>query len=260
MVVGHHALALERRGDGDPEPLREPSERADRPVACNAGPREHDRVRRRREGARGSLHLVLGGRRVAGNVDLERLGVGRALRDVFRQHDERGAGPLGLGLLERLPNHLGCGVAQRDHVAPLGERAVDRDEVDDLMGLLEEPVEPGLCHQRDERMGVQLRVGDPEHEVERARTERRETDPRATGQRAVDVRHESGATFVARRDEPDRRVGHGVDHVEVLLPRQAEHVLDALVLQARDQELRDVALVPGCHARKPTLARREAPE
>ena len=73
----------------------------------------------------------------------------------------------------------------------------------------------------------------------------------------TDLAHLNGAALVTRRDESDRRVGERVDDVEVLLARQAEHILDALVLEARNEELRDVALRLGCHARKPTLARQD---
>ena len=53
-------------------------------------------------------------------------------------------------------------------------------------------------------MRVELRVRDPEHQVERARAQRRETDARLAGQRAVRVGHEGGAALVAGRHEPDR--------------------------------------------------------
>ena len=244
MIVGHRALALEGGGHRDAEPLGEPAERADRAVPRHTGAGEHDRVGRGGKGVGGPLHLVVGRRRIPRDVDLQGPRVGGALGDVFGQHDERRARSFGLGLLERLADHLGRGVAQGDHVAPLRERPVDRHEVDHLVRLLVEAVEAGLRHQGDQRMGVQLRVRDPEHEVERTRAERRQAHAGAARERAVDVGHERGAALVARRHEPDRRVGQRVDHVEVLFTREAEHELDAFVLEALHEELGDVALLP----------------
>ena len=118
--------------------------------------------------------------------------------------EERRARPLGRGLLEGLADHLRRGRAHRDHVAPLRDRPEQRHEVDELVRLLVDPVEPRLRGDRDERMGVELRVRDAEHQVDRARTEGREAHARLAGERPVRVGHERGAALVARRDEPDR--------------------------------------------------------
>ena len=203
-----------------------------------------------------AMHLVFRRRRIARDVDLERRGVGDALGDVLRHDDERGARPLGLRLLERLADHLGGGVAERDHVAPLRHRAVQRNEVYDLVRLLVEPVEPRLGHDGDEWVRVELGVRDPEDQVERARPERREADARLAGQCAVGVGHERRPAFVACGHEPDRGIGEGVDHVEVLLAGQSEDVLDPLVLETRHEQLRDGSLGQGRHADSLALRRR----
>ena len=93
-------------------------------------------------------------------------------------------------------------------------------------------------------MRVELRVRDAQHQVDGAGPERGQAHAGRAGERAVRVGHERGAPFVTRRDEPDRRVDQGVDHVEVLLAGQPEHELDAFVLEALDDQTSDGADVP----------------
>ncbi len=105
-----------------------------------------------------------------------------------------------------------------------------------LVGLLVEAVQAGLRGDRDERMRVEVGVRDPEHQVDRARAERGQAHARTSRERAVGVGHERRAAFVTGRDEPDRGVRERIDHVEVLLARQPEDVLDPLVLEALDEQ------------------------
>ena len=104
------------------------------------------------------------------------------------------------------------------------------------MGLLVDAVEPRLRGDGDERMRVELRVRDAEHQVDRARSERGQAHAGLARERAVRVGHERRASFVPRGHEADRRVDQRIDHVEVLLAREAEHELDALVLEALDDQ------------------------
>jgi hypothetical protein len=117
--------------------------------------------------------------------------------------------------------------------------------------LLVEPAEPGLGHDRDERMRIELGVRDAQHQVDRAGTEGRQAHAGLPGERPVRVGHERGASLVARGHEPDRRIDQRVDHVEVLLAGEPEDILDALVLEAGDQQLRDVPLARGRHPGQP---------
>ena len=148
------------------------------------------------------------------------------------------------------------GAASRSvhHVAPLRDRAEQRYEVDHLVRLLVEPVQPGLRRERHQRVRVELGVRDPEDEVERAGAERREADARLAGQRAVGVGHERGTALVPGRHEADRAVRQRVDDVQVLLAREPEDVLDAFVLETGDEELRDGAFVRTGSHRQPTFA------
>ena len=86
----------------------------------------------------------------------------------------------------------------------------------------------------------------PCRQVERARPERGEADPRPAGQPTVGRRHERGGLFMAGQDELDARLPQRLDNVEVLLARNAEDVFDALVLQGSDKQVRSLG-----HQRRP---------
>ena len=134
---------------------------------------------------------------------------------------------------------------------PLHDRLEHRDDVDVLVGLLVHALEVRLPGQRDERRAVQERVRDGGDEVRRARAERAEADAGAAGEAAVHVGHVGPALLVADRHEADRGVVQGLVQIEGLLARNAEHVLDALRLQAFHEQVRRLAraqlpqLLPG---------------
>ena len=219
----------------------------------DAGTRQHHGVTRRLQHVGRPMHLILGRRRVARHVDRQRRALGRQLRDVFGKHDERRTRPFGRGQLERFADHLRRRHRQRDHVAPLRDGSVERHDVDELVGLLVDAAQPGLRRDGDERMGVELRVRDPEHQIDRPGTERGQAHAGPARERPVRVGHERGASLVPRGHEPDGRVDQRVDHVEVLLAREAEHELDALVLEALDDQPSDGADAIG-HSDEPTRA------
>ena len=80
-------------------------------------------------------------------------------------------------------------------------------------------------------------VGGARREVQRARPERRDADARLAGEPAVRCGHEGGRLLVPGQDELDRGRPQRLDHVEVLLARDAEDAVDALVLERRDQQI-----------------------
>ena len=110
-----------------------------------------------------------------------------------------------------------------------------------LVGLLVHALEVRLSRQRDERRAVQERVRDRGDEVRRARAERAQADPGAARQPAVHVGHVAAALLVPHRDEGDRGVLQGLVQVEGLLPRDAEHVLDAFGFEAFHEQVRRLA-------------------
>ena len=65
--------------------------------------------------------------------------------------------------------------------------------------------------------------------------ERAQAHAGAAGQPAVGVGHVRAALLVADRHELNRRIGQRFVQVKRLLARDAEHVLDALGLQALDE-------------------------
>ena len=113
----------------------------------------------------------------------------------------------------------------------------DPDQVDVLVRLLVHPLEVGLAGERDERRAIEERVGDRGDEVRGARTERAEAHAGAAGQPPVRVGHVGAALLVADGDELDRGVGQRLVEVERLLAGDAEHVLDALGLEALDEHI-----------------------
>ena len=162
VVVGEDALAVEGRGDRDAERLgeaaqgrgRAPARAAPCPastIGC-AGLAQDAAARSTcpREGSSGR-----------GTFTAQRLRpVGcRRLLDVLGDGQVDGAGPLGLGELERLADHLRHRARRRHQRGPLGHRREHRDQVHALVGLLEAAVHADLGRQRDHRRRVGRRVG-----------------------------------------------------------------------------------------------------
>ena len=144
---------------------------------------------------------------------------------------------LGLGDLEGLADDLGDDRRVAHTRVPLGDRAHDRQDVDVLVGLLVHPFQVALAGEDDDRGAIEERVGDPRHEVRRAGPQGRETDARPTGEAAVGVGHVRGRLLVPRRNEADGRARQRLVEVDGLLSGHAEHVRDALGLQAGDEEI-----------------------
>ena len=61
--------------------------------------------------------------------------------------------------------------------------------------------------------------------------------PGLAGEPAVGRRHEGGRLLVPGQDQLDLRALQQLDDVEVLLARNAEDAVDALVLQRRDEKI-----------------------
>ena len=99
-----------------------------------------------------------------------------------------------------------------------------------------DPVSRALSGDRHEGRTIEVRVGDAGGEIRRTGPEGGEAHTRTTRQPPVRVGHEGRALLVTRRDEADGGVDQGIDDVQDLLAGDAEHVLDALVLEATDDE------------------------
>src|SRR2546428_21990 len=121
---------------------------------------------------------------------------------------------------------------------PLHRRAEEREQVEVLVGLLVKALGARLCGDGHERRVVHVGVGHAGQEVGRARAERREAKPGLAAEPPLHVRHERGTLLVARLQEADLRVEERVEQRERLLARYAEGPVDALALEAADEQLR----------------------
>ena len=251
MVVGEHALAVEGGRHRDVQRLGEPvsaalaSARAAPWPASTTGLRAARRISAARstcsaDGSSGRGTLTRSGASADG---------AGGLLDVLGDRQVDGAGPLGLGELERLADHL-RGRAGRGHQRrPLGHRREHRDQVDALVRLLVAAVHPDLGRERDQRRGVGGGVGDAEQQVDRPGPEGRRAHAGLAGQPAVDLGHERGALLVAGEHVVDRGLRQRLDQPDVLLAGDAEDVRDALVLQALDDQFGGGARLLGHEAK-----------
>ena len=169
-------------------------------------------------------------------------GVELGLHHVLGQLDVRGARLLRLGDLERLADDLGDDVRVREARVPLRDRPHHPQQVDVLVRLLVHALEVALAGERDQRRAVEVGVGHRGDQVQRAGAERPQADAGAAGQAPVDVGHVGAALLVADGHELDRGVVERLVEVERLLARDAEHVRDALGLEALDEDVRSLAL------------------
>jgi hypothetical protein len=97
--------------------------------------------------------------------------------------------------------------------------------------------EIGLAGEGDQRRPVQERIGDGCHEVRGARSERAQAHAGSAGEAPVRVGHIGATLLVTDGDEADRRVGQGPAEIERLLAGDSEDVLDALSLEALDENI-----------------------
>ena len=234
----HRALAHERLRDGDPGGAYELAQRRRGAAADHAIARERHRVERSADQVRRLQKLARGGLGLNGFATRDGNRVEITRHHVLGQLDVRGTGLLRLRDLEGLADDLGDDVRVRDLGVPLGDRLHHANDVDVLVRLLVHALEVALASQRDQRRAVQIGVGHGRHEVRGPRPERPQAHARAAREPPVHVRHVGPALLVPHRDELDRRVRQRLVQVERLLPGDAEYVLDALGLQAVNEDVR----------------------
>ncbi len=148
-----------------------------------------------------------------------------------------GPGPLLLRDPERFAHQRGNGRRRDDLAGHLGQRRHGRDDVHDLKARLLAAEDPLLAGDHHHRHRAEERISRAGGQIERAGPERGETDPGPAGQAPVRRRHERRRLLVAGQHQPDLRAAQGFDDVEILLARNAEDLLDALVLERGDEEL-----------------------
>ena len=95
-----------------------------------------------------------------GRLDRAEVVGDRRRGEVLGQLDVGRARLLELGDAERLAHDLGDGTRQLDALVPLRHRLEHAHDVDELVRLLVQLVEPGLAGDRDHRRVVEEGVGD----------------------------------------------------------------------------------------------------
>ena len=235
----HDALAHEGRDHVQPGLLAEPPQRGRRALAGDAvSGQDHRPLGALQQGGR-AMQLARHRLDQRPGAAWHRPAGDLALHHVVGQLEVGRPRLLPLGHRERLAHRLGDDRRVVDARVPLRHRLHHPDDVDVLVALLVHLGEAGLAGQRHHRRPVEVCVGEPGHEVRRPGPERPQAHAGLARQAAVRVGHERGALLVAHGDEGDlaRRVERVVQ-VERLLAGDAEHVPDALVLEAVHEQVR----------------------
>lgn len=206
--LGEGALAHQRRGGGDGEPLGELAHFFVAPGVDGSAAHVEDRARGCVQELRraGDLHgMPLGGRPVT--ADLCRALGGRVLEiatgDVPGQVNHHGAGPAGRGDMERLVDHPREIARVLDQVVMLHHGERDAKGVCLLEGVLANVKGGHLAGERHNRDGVHVGVGDSGDQVGGSGTGGADAYSDAPGRARVTIRHMGAALFVARQNVAD---------------------------------------------------------
>ena len=166
-----------------------------------------------------------------------RNGFGFFAGDVLGQFQQHGAGPF----LRRNPEgvaHQGRNRGGTDDLQrKLGQRLERADHVDDLEFRLTAAHDAFLSGQHHHRHRAEQRVGRARREIERAGTERGDTDAGLSRQPAIGRRHEGRGLFMPGHDQLDRRFSEAFDDVEIFLAGNAEDAIHALILKRGNQQV-----------------------
>ena len=237
MRERHHALGHERIDHRDVQPLGEADQVVRGAGANHAVAGQDQRVGRGGKNLRRLADRLGLGQRPHGMLHHQRrFPVDFHLRDVFRKVDEAHARLLGLGLLERLADHLGDGLGLEDLDAVLRDRPEEVDQVEVLVALLVQPGCGRLPGDGNHGGVIHVGVGHAGHQIGRPGPQRRQTDPRPAGQPAVHVGHEGCPLFVPGRDEADRAVEQDIENLDVLFAGQSKNGLHPLVFQTTNEQ------------------------
>ena len=111
------------------------------------------------------------------------------------------------------------------------------DHVHDLEARLFRRHDRFLAGDQDHRHRAEMGIGRAGREVERAGPERRDAHAGAAGQTPMRCCHEGCRLLVAGEDQLDLRLAQRFDHMQVLLPGDAEDALDPLILERSHQKI-----------------------
>ena len=171
-------------------------------------------------------------------VGSDRRHFGGVAQHVLGQRDDDRTGAAGGRDLERLVQQLGHPLGHVDLRHPFGERCVHLAEIDLLERLAVDLVARHLADQHDHRGRILERGVDADRGVAGAGAARHQQHAGLAGELAVGFGHETGAAFLAAGHEADLgRVVQRVEHFEIALAGDAERHLDAMRLEAADDQL-----------------------
>ena len=151
-------------------------------------------------------------------------------RDVAWQREVHGAHPRRHADVER-PAHLAGRVEAVNGECELGDRPVERVQIEILVRRDSAVAARERRRNRDERRSIEERVGDAKRHVDRARPKRRHADAGTTLDLAGDVCHERRGRFMTREQEFDSHASSGFDQVKDFAAGQAKDPRDAGVAQ-----------------------------
>ena len=227
VVVRKDPLAVEGRGHRNLQLFGEADQGLLRPVAGRpvSGQDDGGPGRLQQPGRLGDLGRVRGRglHRMHGQGPQRRFD--RQRFHVLGDGQIDGAGPLRLGQVEGVADHLGRRPGVRRVSAHLVTGLNMAHQVHHLMGLLVDPPQAHLGAEGHQRGAVRLGVGDPEQQVDGPGAEGGEANPRLAGDPAVHLGHEGGALLRAHQDKAHGRIVEGIHQVDDLLAGETEDVI-----------------------------------
>ena len=138
--------------------------------------------------------------------------VRRAVRPLhaLRQRARHDLEHVAAGDLVHVPRHRPIGVVKRQQLVGVAGGKPVRD----------------LRRDREQRLLIQIRAAQRQHQVRRSRPQRRQHHARLAAQLAVHRRRDAGVRFVAHQHEVDAGASKLVDQDEHFAARKSEHAFD----------------------------------
>ena len=139
----------------------------------------------------------------------------------------------------RLSNDLGDRVCTTNRYSPLGNRFEHTNHIHYLVRLFMQTVSRALPCQYQHGCVVHVTVCHTRDQVRCTRTQSSKTTCRISSQPTIDLRHERGTLFMPGQDEPTPgTLLQRHDEISVLFTGYAEDVLDPLLFEAFDEQVR----------------------
>ncbi len=173
-------------------------------------------------------------------------------RDVLGKLQMHRSGPLLASHAEGIAHHCRDRRGRNDLARHFRQWPHGPDDVDNLKACLPRALDCLLAGDHQHRHGAELRISGGGREIQRARSQGRQTHARPAGETAVGRGHECRRLLVAGQHKLDFRGAERLEQIEVLLSGQAEDAIDAFILQCRDKEIGALG-----HCSTPCFARSE---